>query len=114
MRVFLVASALLVVGMALNPAFSTTKPTYQEVNNTLSPPSKVWGSLGVGQLQTNAWYENIVLGSGYGIVNALPYIVKRDYLSGGLGICAPSKVLNYTRLVKTPYEEDWTLSANEG
>lgn len=113
MKILAIFCLVWAASLAVNPAFSTKKPEFTAVKNNLQEPGKVWNSMAVGKLETNAWYQNMVLGDGYGLVNVLPYVVKRNFLNGGLSISVPTK-LNYTRVVQTPFSEQWTLSANEG
>ena len=114
MRVVAIFCFLLAAAVAVSPAFSTKKPEWEAVDNNLMKPGSVWNSMQPGDLQTNAWYENLVLGDGYGLANVYPYIVKRNSLNSGLSISFPGAKLDTSRVTKTPFMEDLTLSAAEG
>ena len=73
-----------------------TSPPWEHVDHQGISPSAFWGPRpsGVGNppYQTNRWWQNLVLGSGDGIVNAMPYLVKAT--DEGFHVDLPKKVFS--------------------
>ena len=89
---------------------STAVPPWPSQPNGVQP-SGFWSPDLVGSpLPTNAWWLNFVTGSGHGVANALPYLVKCQ--STGLEICQPVRFGN-AQFVASAWAADWTLGAAE-
>ena len=73
-----------------------TSPPWEHIDHQGISPSAFWGPRpsGVGNppYQTNRWWQNLVLGSGDGIVNAMPYLVKAT--DEGFHVDLPKKVFS--------------------
>lgn len=101
------------VTMSLGP-LSTEAPKYPFVNNHLKQPTSLWSSHFKAPYETNAFFENLVLGNGFNPINLFPYIIEVDSSTKGLGIGVPTQRVSSSKSVLTPYVKDWALGVVEG
>ena len=76
-------AACLALSAAKIAPFSTATPTHQATTHPFAP-SNLWADK-TAPLETNAWYENFVLGQGSNQVNLYPYLVQAT--AQGLNVC---------------------------
>ncbi|MCE9577395.1 MAG: hypothetical protein K8W52_29875 [Deltaproteobacteria bacterium] len=86
----------------------TAAPALPDVTHGLAPTG-LWGTLPAPH-PTNAWFENLALGTGESPVNVLPYLVKA--LSDRLSVCLPGRVVAENFVLST-YLDNLSLGAAE-
>ena len=101
-------AALAIAQAAIGP-YSTAKPEFTAVNNPLKQPTNLWDSSLKAPYETNAFFENLILGEGKNPINLLPYIIEIDSTSGGLGVGVPTQLVASQKSVLTPYVRDWAI-----
>ena len=84
------------------------RPAWPSVAHSLMP-SERWADT-TPPLPTNAWWQNVVLGTGRAPVNVLPYLARAE--ESHLGIAAPTRTAS-TDAVYTQMVEEIGLSAVE-
>ncbi len=88
---------------------SSTTPTFSAQNHS-APPGGLWANP-AAPLPTNAWWQNIALGSGGYTINALPYQVQVH--GDGLKFGFPDKVVA-ENFIFTSFTENLSFRAVEG
>jgi endo-1,3(4)-beta-glucanase len=87
---------------------SNSAPPWSLSSHSLIP-SPLWGLMGA-PYPTNAWWQNLTLGSGENIANVLPYTIK--VRSDGLHMCRPSEVVTQTFII-TAFLDNLVFGAAE-
>ena len=116
MRYFLLLCSLVIVftgktqtDLLGGAPLATSAPNFSFQNHGLSP-SGLWAD-NAAPLPTNAWWQNIALGSGTLTINTLPYLVQVH--GDGLRFGIPAKVVNQSYIFTT-YTENLSFRAAEG
>ena len=90
-KLFAISLCLVMVHSFLGP-FSTNKPSLTAKQNPHIKPSQVFGRSVSKPYETNAFYTNLVVGSGLSPFNLIPYIVKIEAATNALGVGFPQRV----------------------
>ncbi len=90
-----------------------SKPT-QEYMNTSIPLSPYWGESLSAPYETNSFFENFVVQSGFLPINIYPYLLRIERVSGGVGVSAGSHLDISDKNVTAPFILDWVIAIREG
>ena len=112
MQILILVSLCVGLSVAGFGPLSTSAPRFSQISNSLISPTKIWNTK--APYETDAFFENMVLGTGQLPINILPYIVKVEGPSGGLGVAAPRRKEVTWGDVRTPYYFNWVIGAREG
>ena len=94
-----------------NEPLTSSAPPFHSMAHT-SPPGRLFAdTLKTKPLPTNAWWENLALGSGSSRINILPYQVKAE--DDVLELCYPKKIVTST-YVLTGFLGNLIFGASEG
>ena len=76
--------------------------------------SEVWGSNIKAPYATNAFFQNMVVGSGFLPIDVTPYLARIERGSQGLGICWNTKDEVTSGNVTTTFDLDWAITPHSG
>lgn len=96
-----------------NKPIDTSNPTnlLTTATNGVASPTSLWGAL-TGPFPTNAWWQNLVLGTGNNRIHLHPYQVKS--LTTGIDVCLPVKNIDSLgRNITTAFLRNLTLGFTE-
>ena len=64
--------------------------------------------------ETNSFYQNLVVGSGFLPIDPVPYLVRIERSTGGLGVSMNTRNVINQQNVTTNFDLDFALSVREG
>ena len=86
------------------------EPPFKQLEHKVKPDGR-WGAAGPRPYPTNAWWTNLVLGSGKNLVNPMPYQVKT--LDDGVQISLSDKVVA-EKYIFMAFVPNMIITAKEG